>query len=107
MREHVPGFLLENIVHHALSQGVYMGIPGNALMDWLTNCAQEAGLRSQAQRKDIRQASAMLTMLRDYPIYQEIQEDELMLNELLFSWTYPIVNATWVIDLLNQDRSGD
>lgn len=75
MREHVPGSLMGNMVHYALSHGFFTGIPADALRDLLRNYAQEAGLRGETQHKAVRQASRMLAMLREHPIYEKIRAD--------------------------------
>lgn len=105
--DHVPGFILGNIVHHILSHGYFDGDSENEIKGNIRNFAQQEGLRGEALARAVKMTDHMLANLRKHPIYEEINGANQRLYEVPFSWSSPIGEVHGVIDLLYQNPVGE
>jgi ATP-dependent exoDNAse (exonuclease V) beta subunit len=98
MRDHVPGYILGNVVHHTLAHGFFDGKSENEIRELIEKYGQQEGLRDEALAKASSKIHHMLTHLRKHPITEEIMRAKRALHEVPFSWLSPIGEVHGVID---------
>ena len=105
--DHIPGYILGNIVHHILSHGFFDKDPERDIKKIIRNFGQQEGLRGEVLTNAVKRIDRMLENFRRHPLLQEIQTADRRLYEVPFSWSSPIGEVHGVIDLLYQSQEGE
>jgi ATP-dependent helicase/nuclease subunit A len=104
--DHVPGFILGNIVHHTLAHGFFDEKSEKDLAEIINNFGKQEGLHGEALTKAVMKTKLMLTNLKAHSVYEEIRDAKQRLLEVPFSWSSPLGEVHGVIDVLYQNQAG-
>jgi len=94
-----------NMVHKAIRRWMFPGNPH--LESFLEICAVDAGLVSEAQRKDvIGEAIILLDRLQRHPLWEKINNALERNHEVPYTYQHNNRTETGFIDLLYKDQKG-